>query len=569
MGIHRHILSLLLLLTASLYIFADGQSRRQGYYYHRLNDSTLPPRERAAYADSLLGLGCGARVPLLKTRSELYYTAQDWDRAAASIRELLDIDLDTMSQWQRLDILALAVKSMAHVGDYAEATRQAHLLLKESKPDSLIYYDVRTLLVLDEFTRMRHKGDDRFLKEAEVTLDKIRGSIDNSRMNSSMQSMIYINRMGRAIESDSLDTAMEYAMRVEPESLDAVEREGFIVYMAMLYERMGEMNIAKSYLENFLSEPGESYNKGVALLNYMGILNAEGQYRQALDMYQRHINLLPYFTRNNYYAHLLVNVAIAQAGLGDEGGTFGTMYQAWDIVDSLYTDSGRSVNARNFEVWELQDRVADLEHAVNPWRTSAVVTAVMLILAIGVIVYMLCRIRRQRRRIYAIEQSAAADNDRYISDGQEHEREYQRLARTASAQAMRLEQMQQTLAEVMRTIDVSGDTPGTKLKRISESLRALGYSHDTWEMFDIHFEQASPEFIVELRKRHPDLSPRDIRLACFISMNLSSKEIAEMSKRSVRSVDSARYRLSKKLNLAEGDTLSAYLGRLSASVSTR
>jgi AraC family chitin signaling transcriptional activator len=52
-----------------------------------------------------------------------------------------------------------------------------------------------------------------------------------------------------------------------------------------------------------------------------------------------------------------------------------------------------------------------------------------------------------------------------------------------------------------------------------------------------------------LREKYPQLTPKDHRLCAYLRMNLTSKEIAPLMNISVRSVEVARYRLRKKLEL--------------------
>ena len=58
-----------------------------------------------------------------------------------------------------------------------------------------------------------------------------------------------------------------------------------------------------------------------------------------------------------------------------------------------------------------------------------------------------------------------------------------------------------------------------------------------------------------LQKTEKTLSPTDLRMAVLIRLNYTSKEIAEMQNISLRGVETARYRLRKKLQLAEEDNL--------------
>ena len=73
--------------------------------------------------------------------------------------------------------------------------------------------------------------------------------------------------------------------------------------------------------------------------------------------------------------------------------------------------------------------------------------------------------------------------------------------------------------------------------------------NDSWKEFELRFHQVHSEFYKNLRKQYPALSPADEKLCAFLRLNMSSKEIAAITQQSIKSVEVARARLRKKLNL--------------------
>ena len=67
--------------------------------------------------------------------------------------------------------------------------------------------------------------------------------------------------------------------------------------------------------------------------------------------------------------------------------------------------------------------------------------------------------------------------------------------------------------------------------------------------FPIRFKQVYPEFCKRLLEINPDLQTSDLRFCALISLNFSTKDIAEYTFVSPRSVQSKKYRLRKKLKL--------------------
>ena len=92
------------------------------------------------------------------------------------------------------------------------------------------------------------------------------------------------------------------------------------------------------------------------------------------------------------------------------------------------------------------------------------------------------------------------------------------------------------------------------LKSIKRGIKNITTSEQAYEEFDKMFSQVYPNFYKRLNLT-AKLSQTDIRLASYIKMNHSNNEIARISGISLRTVESQRYRLSKKLNLVKGQDL--------------
>ena len=82
---------------------------------------------------------------------------------------------------------------------------------------------------------------------------------------------------------------------------------------------------------------------------------------------------------------------------------------------------------------------------------------------------------------------------------------------------------------------------------------------DEWGIFQTHFEKVEPNFIKNLVEAFPNLSQNDLRLVTFIKLNLSLKEIGDILNVTSQSIVKARYRLKKRLNLGDDETLEQFL----------
>ena len=75
------------------------------------------------------------------------------------------------------------------------------------------------------------------------------------------------------------------------------------------------------------------------------------------------------------------------------------------------------------------------------------------------------------------------------------------------------------------------------------------------DLYSDQFNAAYPGYLEYLTRTFTELTTADLKLCTFLRMNLNTKEIADIMGLSVRSVESRRYRLRKKLGLSNEEDL--------------
>lgn len=63
----------------------------------------------------------------------------------------------------------------------------------------------------------------------------------------------------------------------------------------------------------------------------------------------------------------------------------------------------------------------------------------------------------------------------------------------------------------------------------------------------------------QLLKKYPNLSLTELKICALLVLNISSKEIGELTSRSVRTIELTRYNIRKKMNLSTDENLVKYL----------
>ena len=102
------------------------------------------------------------------------------------------------------------------------------------------------------------------------------------------------------------------------------------------------------------------------------------------------------------------------------------------------------------------------------------------------------------------------------------------------------------------------DLPPACVNRMKREISSMINSESTYNEFDKKFIEVFPDFYKKLNEKY-SLSKVDLRLIAYIKMNKSNNEIAQISGISLRTVQSQRYRLAKKLNLIKNQDLNAFI----------
>ncbi len=119
------------------------------------------------------------------------------------------------------------------------------------------------------------------------------------------------------------------------------------------------------------------------------------------------------------------------------------------------------------------------------------------------------------------------------------------------------------IKDSMLKIDAS-ESPAVKqqISRIAKEIEHQLNDSTSWDSFAENFNHTFDGFFDRLLERHPKLTNSDLRLCAYIRMNLTTKEIAMLRNVSPSSIEMAKYRLRKKLELSESIALPNYLSEL-------
>lgn len=83
-----------------------------------------------------------------------------------------------------------------------------------------------------------------------------------------------------------------------------------------------------------------------------------------------------------------------------------------------------------------------------------------------------------------------------------------------------------------------------------------------WKEFEIRFQDVHQDFYKKLNQRFPDLTPNERKLAAFLRLNMTTKDISSITFQLPDSIKTARSRLRKKLGLPQEANIISFLENL-------
>ncbi len=89
-----------------------------------------------------------------------------------------------------------------------------------------------------------------------------------------------------------------------------------------------------------------------------------------------------------------------------------------------------------------------------------------------------------------------------------------------------------------------------ELRRMMKEIDKNINDEEEWSSFQQRFDMIHEQFFKRLKDKYTNLTPQELKLCALLRMNMTTKEMASLMNLSVRGVETSRYRLRKKLELA-------------------
>lgn len=325
---------------------------------------------------------------------------------------------------------------------------------------------------------------------------------------------------------------------------------------------------------------GEAYGEAIVLNNLAKAWAGKNSDGKALEYFTAAENIIKglkaswlqaefflarseYFTRNGQYLRAIDDLR-----------------QFANLKDSLYSKQKAEALAEMQVLYETEKRDAELlkkQNELLSQRQKSQLTISLSILGVllaggvaGVVVY---RDRlRKKRALEALEkahQSEALMNAR--KEAAEKELALQKAEASVIQQeldfkrkeitqlALHIGRQTEMLEQLKLQLNQVGDQ---QIRSISRDLDNQLNMARQREQFELNVDLMNEDFYRRLTEKHPSLTENEKKLCAMLRLKLSSKEIAAVQNISPKSVDMNRYRLRKKLNIANEIDLSDWMEKV-------
>ena len=178
------------------------------------------------------------------------------------------------------------------------------------------------------------------------------------------------------------------------------------------------------------------------------------------------------------------------------------------------------------------------------------------------IVVILLTIRNHKNKIKYIKETNKLKLEYQIELSTQLEAEIDTRIEQFTEVAIILSQQNEFLKNVRKSLDVVKAKDNPSITDLKIRLSTVIAANQDKEIFYNAVQNTNQQFLNNLKQKYPQITDNEVRLICLSKLNLSNKEISSLIGTSLKSVEMAKYRLKKKLNLKKEDSIDDILKSL-------
>ena len=399
------------------------------------------------------------------------------------------------------------------------------------------------------------------LKEYQSALETINQALLLAKKNNNpnMQSICLTN-IGFIYQQIKHPEALQYLL----DALKLVEEKNIsqninlLINIGSTYIDLGKFEEARQSLNEALDKAQKANIKfayGEALSRLSNLYYTLKQYGPAIDYANRALEV----GNETQYVQLEKNshklLADIYAAIGNYDKAYHNHIQFKLLNDSILNDKSiRKITLlENTYKYEKERQLHEKETAQQQQKIKS---QYYLILILIVVIFLLFTLSYQFYRSNRLKKQVL----RLEVDKINNELEYNRREMVSSS--LRLIQNSESDTHCVKILEsIEKNTNETDKGNIRSLISHYKNKslHTNWQEFETLFLKVNPDFYNKLNENFPGLTPNERKLCIFLKLNMSNKNISQITFQSEEALKKARMRLRKKLRLDREENLSSFI----------
>jgi tetratricopeptide (TPR) repeat protein len=391
----------------------------------------------------------------------------------------------------------------------------------------------------------------------------------------------YQKNFSKALEYDK----KSLAIALEINSPTAIKRQ--YNNIATVYQDLQKYDTAIVFLRKALEiniKLGDKLSQGINIMNIgYGQMN-NGYYEEAFKSFKQSLDIATELNNQSHMAQCYLNFGVCYYSdnrfdesipffkkaleIGQQNQFYLIINTAAQILNEIYTHKTDTLNAYKYIKLEKmagdslfnsqkQRLLTKLEMQYNYEKkefdrqlAQQTKNAVMLIiifgLVSGLVILGLIFSRHRLKSKFIVLEKEKIESELGIKN------------RELTVNLISLIRKNEMLSDISnKLVQLESNAKGLEAKEIITLIsRELRNSTDDkmHNEFTQRFQEVHAGFYEKLLQSYPDLTQNELKLCAFLRLNMSTKDISELTNQQLPSIDQARYRLRKKLGISNSET---------------
>ena len=495
--------------------------------------------------------------------------------------EIMNLSLRVAEQlkyedWKRTEHYINLAKSKAEESDSSQ------LLAEFYRTTAEIYYDVEIFDMAIEYNLLAYEyfedksGNEKFqienslaiiyslLRNKERSLYHFKRIYEHYKKNNQKELPIILNNIGTLyLNNEEIDSALIYlekSRKLLAENPNKDLMPFVLTNIARSYAYLDKKDLAEKYFYQAINDLPKDDSE---TRNYVYSIVAEyhlnsGDAKLAVDYALKAKEQdVVYYGFSNLKVFQVLYKAYLELGNFEESARY---FKEYDRIRDNLDIEKKAVNVEKQRIeQDFKNKEEILELQDQKKRANLFIIILLLLVALLALALFLFRYRTRFTKLNL-------ENELTRSQKRELELSLELKNKELTSKAMLEAERSEFFTSVQEDITAIQNLSDkdSVMAALNTLNKKIGYKsgESVWEDFEMSFINVYDSFYENLMKKHPDLSVFDKRICALIKLNLSTKEISNLTKSSVKAVENMRTRLRKKLGLTNQKTeLSVYLSQ--------